>query len=227
MPYAETHYRVLRDQKHRAIAGLSMGGAHTLNIAIPHPDEFAYVGVFSSGIFGIVPLGGPGSAPAAGPTWEQQHAWRNWIMPPEEDWKLFWFATGKDDFLLTPPKPPWSCSRSMATSRIPRKRRSSHLDQLARVPERVRAAIVSITYSAYSDTIQVYVSRTGAHRHRLARSQAAGRMVRAEAGFSHQLHLWRQLFRACQQRHYDRVHPFGGRSRAATDERSRHSSPGH
>ena len=30
MPYAETHYRVLRDRQHRAIAGLSMGGAQTL-----------------------------------------------------------------------------------------------------------------------------------------------------------------------------------------------------
>jgi len=70
MPYAETHYRVLRDRQHRAIAGLSMGGAHTLNIAIPHPDEFAYVGVFSSGIIGILPLNGLAAAPAAGPSWE-------------------------------------------------------------------------------------------------------------------------------------------------------------
>jgi enterochelin esterase-like enzyme len=70
MPYAETHYRVLRDRQHRAIAGLSMGGAHTLNIAIPHPDEFAYVGVFSSGIIGIVPAGFPAPAEA---NWEQQH----------------------------------------------------------------------------------------------------------------------------------------------------------
>ena len=49
MPYAETHYRVLADRQHRAIAGLSMGGSQTLNIAIPHLDQFAYIGVFSSG----------------------------------------------------------------------------------------------------------------------------------------------------------------------------------
>src|SRR5580693_3871884 len=69
MPYAETHYRVLKDRQHRAIAGLSMGGAQTLNIAIPHADEFAYVGVYSSGIFGIAGgFGTPAGDPPAGPT---------------------------------------------------------------------------------------------------------------------------------------------------------------
>jgi enterochelin esterase-like enzyme len=98
-PYAETHYRVLRDRQHRAIAGLSMGGAHTLEIAVPHPDEFAYVGVFSSGIIGIVPLGFP-VLPAANPTWEQQHLAKLDGASGKKDWKLFWFSTGKDDFLL-------------------------------------------------------------------------------------------------------------------------------
>jgi enterochelin esterase family protein len=104
MPYAETHYRVLGDRQHRAIAGLSMGGAHTLNIAIPHPDEFAYVGVFSSGIIGILPLNGLASAPAADPSWEQQHATELDNAAGKKDWKLFWFSTGKDDFLLTTTK---------------------------------------------------------------------------------------------------------------------------
>ena len=104
MPYAETHYRVLRDRQHRAIAGLSMGGAHTLNIAIPHPDEFAYVGVFSSGIIGILPLNGLAAAPAAGPSWEQQHATELDNAAGKKDWKLFWFSTGKDDFLLSTTK---------------------------------------------------------------------------------------------------------------------------
>lgn len=104
MPYAETHYRVQRDRAHRAIAGLSMGGAHTLNIAIPHPDEFAYVGVFSSGIIGIAPLAGLIAEPAAGPSWEQQHLAELDNSSGKKDWKLFWFATGKDDFLLNTTK---------------------------------------------------------------------------------------------------------------------------
>jgi len=51
MPYVEKHYRVIADRPHRAIAGLSMGGLQTLNIALPHLDRFAYVGIFSSGWF--------------------------------------------------------------------------------------------------------------------------------------------------------------------------------
>jgi enterochelin esterase-like enzyme len=104
MPYAETHYRVLRDRQHRAIAGLSMGGTHTLNIAVPHPDQFAYVGVFSSGIIGIIPLGGPVSLPVPSPTWEQQHLAELDNGAGKKDWKLFWFSTGKDDFLLSTTK---------------------------------------------------------------------------------------------------------------------------
>lgn len=100
MPYAETHYRVFRDRQHRAIAGLSMGGAQTLDIAIPHPDEFAYAGVFSSGVIGIVPLAGPVSVPAPSPSWEQQHMAELNDASAKKDLKLFWFSTGKDDFLL-------------------------------------------------------------------------------------------------------------------------------
>jgi enterochelin esterase-like enzyme len=104
MPYAETHYRLLHDRQHRAIAGLSMGGAQTLNIAIPHPDEFAYVGVFSSGLIGIVPLGRGTDAPPGGPTWEQQHLAELDNAAAKKDLKLLWFSTGKDDFLLNTTK---------------------------------------------------------------------------------------------------------------------------
>lgn len=53
-PYVEENYRVSKERKDTAIAGLSMGGAHTLSIAVPQLDEFAYVGVYSSGIFGSI-----------------------------------------------------------------------------------------------------------------------------------------------------------------------------
>jgi enterochelin esterase-like enzyme len=105
MPYSEAHYRILRDRQHRAIAGLSMGGAQTLNIAIPHSDEFAYVGVFSSGIFGIIaPPAPPAGQANPGPTWEQQHLAELDNASAKKGLKLFWFSTGKDDFLLTTSK---------------------------------------------------------------------------------------------------------------------------
>ena len=68
MPYIEKHYRVLTDRDNTAIAGLSMGGNHTLQVAFPHLDKYGYIGVYSSGLLGAFPgtgRGGRGAAPAA------------------------------------------------------------------------------------------------------------------------------------------------------------------
>jgi enterochelin esterase family protein len=82
-----------------------MGGGQTLNLAIPHQDLFAYVGVFSSGLFGAFPRPRAGDTTPAAATdarlsWEEQHiaeldntAWKKGL-------KLLWFSTGKDDFLV-------------------------------------------------------------------------------------------------------------------------------
>jgi enterochelin esterase family protein len=100
MPYVETNYRVYTDRAHRAIAGLSMGGGQTLNIGIPHLEKFSYVGVYSSGIFGIVPRPGAEATRPAGPSWEQQHLAVLDEAKLKKGLKLFWFSTGKDDFLI-------------------------------------------------------------------------------------------------------------------------------
>jgi len=49
IPYVESNYRVVGDQQHRAMAGLSMGGMQTRSITIANPDKFAYIGMFSGG----------------------------------------------------------------------------------------------------------------------------------------------------------------------------------
>jgi enterochelin esterase family protein len=88
---------VLNDRAHRAIAGLSMGGVQTLNVAFADLDEFAYIGVFGSGIFGIA--GGFGGEPPS-TEWEDG---RKAILDNTDlknGLKLVWFATGKDDFLV-------------------------------------------------------------------------------------------------------------------------------
>jgi enterochelin esterase family protein len=139
-PYVEKNYRVLTDRAHTAIAGLSMGGNHTLQIAIPHLDQFAYIGVYSSGLLGAFPgLGGgrrgapPAASPAATPAAAAPATAPAAAAPPAatapatppapaaptaDEWektngvtldnanlkkglKLFWFATGKDDGLIT------------------------------------------------------------------------------------------------------------------------------
>ena len=49
IPYIEKNYRVIANKDGRAIAGLSMGGGHTVAATNAHPDAFSYVGVFSMG----------------------------------------------------------------------------------------------------------------------------------------------------------------------------------
>ena len=88
-PYIEKHYRVLTDRNSRAIAGLSMGGNQTLTIALANIRDYGYVGVFSSGLlFRNIP------------DWETQNQAKLDDAAAKEGLKLFWFATGSQDFLL-------------------------------------------------------------------------------------------------------------------------------
>lgn len=50
IPYVDSNYRTLSDQPHRAMAGLSMGGAETHNITLAHLDTFSHIGLFSGGV---------------------------------------------------------------------------------------------------------------------------------------------------------------------------------
>jgi enterochelin esterase-like enzyme len=97
-PYVEKHYRVLDGRANRAIAGLSMGGGQTLNIAFSHLDEFGYIGVFSSGVFGIV--GGRGRA-APSTKWEDSHLATLDNAALKKGLRLVWFGCGKQDFLVS------------------------------------------------------------------------------------------------------------------------------
>jgi enterochelin esterase family protein len=49
VPFVEKNYRVLANRENRALAGLSMGGGQTLRVLTTHPDQFAYVGIWSAG----------------------------------------------------------------------------------------------------------------------------------------------------------------------------------
>jgi enterochelin esterase family protein len=96
-PHVEKHYRVKDGREHRAIAGLSMGGLQTLNVAFANLDQYAYIGVMSSGIFGIV--GGPGGV-APDTRWEED---RKAILDDarlKKGLRLLWIGCGKEDFLL-------------------------------------------------------------------------------------------------------------------------------
>ncbi len=99
VPYIERTYRVRTGRADRAIAGLSMGGMQTLGIAMSDLDKYAYIGVFSSGIFGLTGRGAIPNMPT-GPSFEEQNARTLDDARLKQDLKLVWFATGKDDFLL-------------------------------------------------------------------------------------------------------------------------------
>ncbi len=98
MPYVESHYRVLTDRAHMAIAGLSMGGGQTLNISMSHLDRFAYVGVFSAGVFSFG-RGGP-SSPGPPPEWIEQRAAMLDDAALKPGLKVLWFGTGSEDRLI-------------------------------------------------------------------------------------------------------------------------------
>lgn len=120
MPYVEKYYRTINDRQHRAIAGLSMGGSQTLDIAFRHLDQFAYIGVFSSGASlgggrrgpALPPAeGGPAaSQPPAAPQAASPGSTAEWETTHQADLdnaalkkglKLIWLSTGVDDRLIT------------------------------------------------------------------------------------------------------------------------------
>jgi len=92
----------MTDRAHTAIAGLSMGGSQTLNIAIPNLQRFAYIGVYSSGLIGD----GGGRGAAQAPATPNPNSWENRNLAMldnaglKKGLKLVWFSTGKDDGLI-------------------------------------------------------------------------------------------------------------------------------
>ena len=89
IPFVESTYRVAAGRENRAIAGLSMGGGQTLRVVTTHPDQFAYVGVWSAGIFGD-----------ATQFEERNTAFLGQADKVNELVKLFSISVGDKDFLL-------------------------------------------------------------------------------------------------------------------------------
>lgn len=51
IPYIDSNFRTLADKKHRAMAGLSMGGFETKLITLRRPEVFNYYGLLSGGVY--------------------------------------------------------------------------------------------------------------------------------------------------------------------------------
>ena len=86
IPLVERQYHVGKKPTQRAIAGLSMGGAQSLNIGLNNPDRFAYVAAFSSAIFG-----------------NSETNFASFLADPKKSnksFKLLWIGCGQSDTLL-------------------------------------------------------------------------------------------------------------------------------
>ena len=87
--FVEENYRTKADHAHRAIAGLSMGGYHSLHISRFYPNTFDYVGLFSPA---IMPFGKTTSAVYENLDATLSKQFNNGL-------KLYWIGIGKTDFL--------------------------------------------------------------------------------------------------------------------------------
>lgn len=87
--FIESNYRVKADKADRAIAGLSMGGYHSLHISRYYPNTFDYVGLFSAA---IIPsqITSPAYADIDATLQKQK----------ENGYELYWIGVGKTDFLF-------------------------------------------------------------------------------------------------------------------------------
>ncbi len=80
--FVESNYRVVPDKAHRAIAGLSMGGGHAINISRTYENTFDYIGVFSSASSG------------------EEEFDASLKKQFDNGLELYWIGIGREDFLF-------------------------------------------------------------------------------------------------------------------------------
>jgi enterochelin esterase family protein len=88
--FIDSNYRTIPRKSSRAIAGLSMGGFHSLHISKQYPDLFDYVGLFSAAI-----LSGKDIKSDIYDNFDEKLKIQFSKNP-----KLYWIGIGKDDFLF-------------------------------------------------------------------------------------------------------------------------------
>jgi enterochelin esterase family protein len=87
--FVERNYNVITSKPGRAVAGLSMGGFHSLHISRYYPDTFDYIGLFSAA---LVP-----NEKVTSKVYENIDATLQQQM--KNGYKLYWIGIGKTDFL--------------------------------------------------------------------------------------------------------------------------------
>lgn len=92
IPYVEKNFRAIPNADSRAVAGLSMGGGHTLSVTNEFPGTFNYICPLSIGI-----RDNQGDIDA------------KFQAVKKAGYKLYWFACGNEDFL-------WEMAKTMDAS---------------------------------------------------------------------------------------------------------------
>lgn len=87
--FIDKNYRTIKSKSGRAIAGLSMGGFHSLHISKQYPDMFNYIGLFSAA---IMP-----NKEVSSPIYENVEG--KLKVQFDKNPALYWIAIGKTDFL--------------------------------------------------------------------------------------------------------------------------------
>ena len=93
--YVESHYKVAKGKKNRAICGLSMGGGHSFATSKRFPDTFNYVGLFSAGLH----ISGDRNKPFYQLLQENKEVQGQLARLFAAKPALYWIAIGKTDFL--------------------------------------------------------------------------------------------------------------------------------
>ncbi|MEO5707917.1 MAG: alpha/beta hydrolase-fold protein [Alteraurantiacibacter sp.] len=88
IPHIDATFRTIPDAAHRAMAGLSMGGGHTIRFGLTRPDVFSRVGIFSMGL-GMVPTD----------VADYTTANDAMLRRSAQDMRLVYYAMGETDFL--------------------------------------------------------------------------------------------------------------------------------
>ena len=87
--FVESNYNVITSKSGRAIAGLSMGGYHSMHISRYYPNTFDYIGLFSAAIM-------PNDK-VTSKVYENVDATLQQQM--KNGYRLYWIGIGKTDFL--------------------------------------------------------------------------------------------------------------------------------
>jgi len=94
IPLVDKTYRTVATPDARAMAGLSMGGSHTIREGLTRPDTFHWIGIFSMGV-------GIGSQTGVDPKRIEEFTTENAaaLQQAGRAMHLVYFAMGREDFL--------------------------------------------------------------------------------------------------------------------------------